>query len=73
MWVLELLNNADIIQLDVQVLVNALQCAADLDIVLKLDGDLMVDEGLEEAGLSMSVLGLFLMLPEQICGIFRSA
>lgn len=49
MWILKLLDNADIIQLDVQVLVNALQCAADLNIILELDGDLMVHEGLEEA------------------------
>ena len=49
MRVLELLHNADIIQLDVQVLIHAFQCAADLNIVLELDGDLMVDEGLEEA------------------------
>jgi hypothetical protein len=48
--VFQLLNYLDIIQLDVQVLVHALQRSTDLDVVLELNGDLMVDEGLEEAG-----------------------
>jgi len=50
MGVLYLLDDADVLELDVEVLVDALEGAADLDVVLELDGDLMVDEGLEEAG-----------------------
>lgn len=38
-----------IVQLDIQVLVDALQCPADLDFVLEFHGDFMLDEGLEEA------------------------
>lgn len=50
MWVLDLLHHADILELDVQVLVDRLQHSADLDVVLELDGDLVVHQGLEEAG-----------------------
>lgn len=49
MRVLDLLQYLDVVELDVEVLVDALEDAADLDVVLKLDGHLMVDEGLEEA------------------------
>lgn len=48
MRVLDLLHNADVLELDVEVLVYALEGAADLDVVLELDGDLVVDQGLEE-------------------------
>lgn len=48
--VLELLDYRDIIKLDVEILVDALEGAPQLDVVLELDGDLVVDEGLEEAG-----------------------
>jgi hypothetical protein len=54
MRILELIHNRNILQLDVQVLVHALELAADLDVVLELDRDLVVDEGLEEAGKSVS-------------------
>lgn len=50
MWVLDLLDDADVLQFDVEVLVYALECAADLDVVLELDCDLVVDQGLEETG-----------------------
>lgn len=50
MRVLDLFDHGNVIELDVQVLVDALEGAADLDVVLELDGDLMVDEGLEETG-----------------------
>lgn len=49
MWVLELVENGDVVQFDVQVLIHALQCAADGNIVFELDGDFVVDEGFEEA------------------------
>ena len=49
MRVLELVDDADVVQLDVEVLVDALERAADADIVLELDRHLMVDERLEKA------------------------
>ena len=54
MRVLQLLDDGDVIELDVEVLVDALEGAAKLDVVLELDGDLVVDERLEEAGGSLS-------------------
>ena len=39
-----------VVQLDVQVLVHALQRAADLHFVLEFDRDFVLDERLEEAG-----------------------
>lgn len=48
MRVLDLFDDADVLQLNVEVLVHALECPADLDVVLELDRDLMVDQGLEE-------------------------
>lgn len=48
MRVLDLLDDGDVLELDVEVLVHALEGAADLDVVLELDGDLVVDQGLEE-------------------------
>jgi hypothetical protein len=50
MGILQLLDHLYIIQLDIEVLVNRFQCAADLDIVLELDGDFVVDQGFEETG-----------------------
>lgn len=56
MRVLELFDDGNFFQLDVEVLVDALEDAADLDVVLELDGDLMVDERLEEtSGRNVSV------------------
>lgn len=49
MWILHLLNHRDIIQLDVQILIHALQCSSDRNVVLELDGDFVVDKSLEEA------------------------
>jgi hypothetical protein len=51
MGILIEIQNLDVIQLDVQILVDRLKGAADADIVLKLDGDGMVGESLEEAAL----------------------
>ncbi|KAK6841858.1 DNA repair protein pso2 [Apiospora arundinis] len=48
--VLELLEDLDIIELDVEVLVNALQGSPDLNVILELDGYLVVDEGFEKTG-----------------------
>jgi hypothetical protein len=44
-----LIRSLGIVQLDVQVLIHALQCAADADFVLEFDGNLVVDERFEEA------------------------
>lgn len=49
MRVLVEIENIDVIELDVQVLVHGLQRAADSDVILELDGDGVVGEGLEEA------------------------
>lgn len=49
MRVLQLLHNTNIIQLNIQILIDTLQRAPNLDVVLELDCDFMVDEGLEEA------------------------
>ena len=49
MRILQLLDDADVIELDVEVLVDALEGAADGDVVFELDGDFMVDERFEEA------------------------
>jgi len=47
--IFQLLDDGDVLELDVEVLVDALEDAADLNVVLELDCDLMVDEGFEEA------------------------
>ena len=57
MGILQLLNHLYIIQLDIEILINRFQCAADLDIVLELDGDFVVDQGLEETGSQGQVSG----------------
>ncbi len=49
MRVLELLDDGDVVELDVEELVHALEGAAELDVVLELDCDFVVDERLEEA------------------------
>lgn len=54
MRVLQVVDDTDVVQLDVEVLVDALERAADLDVVLELDGDLVVDQGLEEAASGVS-------------------
>lgn len=45
----QLLVDRDVVELDVEVLVDRLEGARHLDVVLELDGDGLVDEGLEEA------------------------
>lgn len=47
--ILELFDDLDVVELDVEELVDALEHAPDLDVVLELDRDLVVDEGFEEA------------------------
>jgi hypothetical protein len=49
MRVLDFLHDADVLQLDIKILVDALQRAANLDVVLEFDCDLVVDQGFEEA------------------------
>ena len=49
MRILQLIHDRDVIELDVQVLVDALQGAADQDVVLELDRHLVLDQSLEEA------------------------
>jgi hypothetical protein len=49
MRVLDLLDDLDVVELDVEVLVDALEDATDLDVVFELDRDLVVDERFEEA------------------------
>lgn len=48
--VFELVEHGDVVELDVEVLVDGFQGAADGDVVLELDGYGMVCEGLKEAG-----------------------
>ena len=55
MRVLHLFHHRNVVQLDVEVLVHALQRAAHRDIVLELDGDLMVHQCLEEAAWCKSI------------------
>lgn len=47
--VLELLDHLNVLELDIEILVDALEDAADADVVFELDRDLVVDEGFEEA------------------------
>lgn len=49
MRVLCQVQHLDVVELDVKVLVNRLQNTTDADVILKLDGDGLVGEGLEEA------------------------
>ena len=55
MRVLHLFHHRNVVQLDVEVLVHALQRAAHRDVVLELDGDLMVHQCLEEAAWCESI------------------
>lgn len=47
--VLEIFDDNNVVQLDVEVLVHALECPSYRDVVLELDCDLLVDQRLEEA------------------------
>jgi len=49
MWILQLINHRNVIEFDVEVLVDALEGAADGDVVFELDGHGSVDESFEEA------------------------
>lgn len=51
MRIFELLDDLYVIQLDVEVLVDTLQHAPDLNVVLQLDRHLVVDERFEKATL----------------------
>lgn len=48
MRVLVEVEDVDVVQLDVEVLVDGFEGAADADVVLELDGDDVVGEGFEE-------------------------
>lgn len=47
--IFRLLHHRNVIELDVEVLVNALEDPFELDVVLKLHCDFLVDESLEKA------------------------
>ena len=49
MRIFDLIHHFNIIELDVQELIDGFEGAADGDVILELDRDLMVDEGFEEA------------------------
>jgi len=68
MWILQLINNRDIIEFDVEVLVDALEGAADGDVVFELDGHGGVDEGFEEAGGGEGTLACLLTERRQMGG-----
>lgn len=44
----DLIHRLSVIQLDIQILIDALQRPTDLDFILELHGDFVLDEGLEE-------------------------
>ena len=48
-WVFQVLDDLDFIKLDIEILIDRLEDTADLNIVLELDGDFVVHQGLEEA------------------------
>jgi hypothetical protein len=48
MWPPHLVHRLSIIQLDIQILIYALECAADLDFVLEFDGDFVLDKCFEK-------------------------
>lgn len=49
MRILQFLDHRNVVELDVQVLIHALQSASDGDVILELDSDLMIHQRLEEA------------------------
>jgi hypothetical protein len=57
MWPPHLIHRLGVVQLDVQILVHALQCAAYLHFILEFDGDFVVDERFEEAACALLGLG----------------
>ena len=49
MGIFQLFHHLYIIELNIEVLIDRFQGPADLNVVLELDGDFMVNQGLEEA------------------------
>lgn len=49
MGILDIVDDADVVELNVEILIDALERSADLDVILELNCDLVVDERLEEA------------------------
>lgn len=49
MRIFDVVNDANVVELDIEVLIDVLERATDQDVVLELHRDLVVDEGLEEA------------------------
>jgi hypothetical protein len=54
----QLVHGLGVVQLNVQVLVHALERAADLDLVLEFHRDFMLDERLEEATRPLALLSV---------------
>lgn len=48
--------DGDLVQLDVEELVDGLEHAGDAEVVLELDGDLVVDEGFEETRRGLGIV-----------------
>lgn len=49
MWIFQLFEYRDVVELDVEILVYAFECASYRDVVLQFDGHLVVDQSLEKA------------------------
>ena len=56
MRIFQLFHNRNVVQLDIEILVHALERAPKLDIILQLNGDLLVNQGLEKAVNHVSLL-----------------
>jgi hypothetical protein len=56
MWPPQLIHSFCVVQLDVQVLIDALQRAAYLHFILELDGDFVLDKRFEETAPSALVI-----------------
>lgn len=52
MGVFQLIHHGDVVQFDVEVLVDALEGAANGDVILELNSDFVVDQRLEEAAMA---------------------
>ena len=66
MRIFELFDYSNVVQLDIKVLVHALQGALYGDIILEFDGDLAVDKRLEEASFCQLAL-VQMRLPSNGC------
>jgi hypothetical protein len=49
MWILQLINNGNVVKLKIQILIDALQGSFYRDIVFKLDRHLVINESFEKA------------------------